>query len=142
MLRAPVFAIGRAVYPCRYVSEFKPKDRVRSFGYAGKGVGLLVRGQHNAWMHLALSGIAVALGALLGISALEWCAIVLAMGLVWMAEGLNTAIELLADAAVPEQHPKVGAAKDVAAGAVLLAAVAAATVGAIVFVPRLLALVS
>ena len=116
------------------------RDRVRSFGYAGNGLRLLVSGQPNAWIHSALSAAAIGLGFALGISGLEWCAIVIAMGFVWLAEGCNTALELLADAAVPERNEKIGEAKDVAAGTVLLAAVAAALVGAIVFLPRLLAL--
>ena len=119
---------------------FSLRDRVRSFGYAGKGLRVLVSGQHNAWIHAVLTVLAIALGFGLGISALEWCAIVLAIALVWLAEGFNTALELLADAAAPEPSEKVGAAKDVAAGGVLVAAVAAALVGAIVFLPRLLAL--
>ena len=124
------------------MSDFSAKDRVRSFGYAGRGLRTLVVGQHNAWIHLALTLVALGLGFGLGISGLEWSAIAIVIALVWVAEGVNTAIELLADAAIPEPHPKVGQAKDVAAGAVLVAAIAAAVVGAIVFGPRLLALVS
>ena len=121
---------------------FSLRDRVRSFGYAGNGLRVLVSSQHNARIHAVLTVLAIALGFALGISGIEWCAIVLAIGLVWLAEGCNTALELLADAAVPEPSEKVGAAKDVAAGSVLVAAVAAALVGAIVFLPRLLALVT
>lgn len=124
------------------MADFSVKDRARSFGYAGRGLRVLVAGQHNAWIHLGLTLAALGLGFALGISALEWLAIVIVIGGVWTAEAINTAIELLADAAVPEQHPKVGQAKDVAAGAVLVAAVAALVVGAIVFLPRLVAIVS
>jgi len=119
---------------------FSLGDRIRSFGDAGNGLRVLVSGQHNAWIHAVATVVVIALGFGLGISGIEWCAIVLAIGLVWLAEGLNTALELLADAAVPGPSEKVGAAKDVAAGSVLVAAVAAALVGAIVFLPRLLAL--
>ncbi len=118
---------------------FSAKDRVRSFGYAGNGLRLLVSGQHNAWIHATLSVVAIGLGLALRISGLEWCAIVIAIGLVWVAEGFNTALELLSDAVVPERNEEVGQAKDVAAGAVLVAAIAAALLGAIVFLPRLLA---
>lgn len=123
------------------VFGFSTKDRLQSFTYAWNGLRLVLRGQHNAWIHLCLGAIAVVLGLLLGISALEWCAIVVVIGGVFAAEAFNTALEALADAAVPEQQPGIGAAKDAAAGAVLVAAVTAAVVGAIVFVPRLLALV-
>jgi len=120
---------------------FSAKDRARSFGHAANGLRVMVAGQHNAWIHVALTLAAVGLGIALGISALEWCAIVIAIALVWLAEGFNTALELLADAAVPERDEKIGQAKDTAAGAVLVAAIAAAIVGAIVFLPRLLVLV-
>jgi diacylglycerol kinase (ATP) len=119
---------------------FSAKDRIRSFGHAGNGLRVLISGQHNAWIHAALTGVAIGLGFALRISGLEWCAIVIVIALVWVAEGCNTALELLADAAVPEQNEKIGQAKDTAAGAVLVAAIAAATVAAIVFLPRLLAL--
>ena len=119
---------------------FSAKDRIRSFRHAGNGLRVLVSGQHNAWIHATLTGVAIGLGFALRISGLEWCAIVIVIALVWVAEGCNTALELLADAAVPERNEKVGQAKDTAAGAVLVAAIAAATVAAIVFLPRLLAL--
>ena len=117
------------------------KDRLESFGYAWNGLRMVVRSQHNAWIHLALTALAVALGFALGISRLEWCAIVVVIAGVWSAEAFNTALEALADAAVPEQNPKVGSAKDAAAAAVLVAAEAAAAVGALIFLPRLMALV-
>ena len=124
------------------MSSFSTRDRLRSFAYAWNGLRIVVRGQHNAWIHLTLSVLALGLGFALGISRLEWCVIVVVIGGVWAAEAFNTALESLADAAVPERHPKIAAAKDAAAGAVLVAAIAAAVVGALVFVPRLLALAS
>jgi diacylglycerol kinase (ATP) len=74
------------------------------------------------------------------ISRLEWCAVLAAIGLVLTAEGINTAIEAVVDLASPEQHLLAGRAKDVAAGAVLIAAVVAAVIGLLVFGPRVLAL--
>lgn len=113
--------------------------RARSFACAGRGVWELVRAQRNAWIHaVATIGVVVA-GWILGVSREEWCLLVLAMGLVWAAEGINTAIEKLADAVAPERDGRVGRAKDVAAGAVLLAAIAAAVVGLMVFLPRVVA---
>ena len=99
---------------------------------------MLLASQHNAWIHAAATVAACALGALLGISAPEWCAVVLAIVAVWVAEALNTAFELLCDAVTPEQSPRVKRAKDVAAAAVLVAAGGAAVVGLLVFVPALL----
>lgn len=120
---------------------FRVKDRIRSFRHAGSGLWLFVAREHNAWIHASGTVVAIGLGLGFGLSTVEWCAIVLAIGLVWVAEAFNTALELLADAAVPERNEQVGRAKDVAAGAVLLAAVSAAAVGVIVFLPRVLGLV-
>ncbi len=102
------------------------------------GVGYLARTQVHARVHaLCTAGVIVAgfAGRLRGD---EWCWLVLAMGTVWTAEGFNTALELLADAVHPDHHPLVGRAKDVAAGAVLLASVTAAIIGGIIFLPHLL----
>jgi diacylglycerol kinase len=68
---------------------------------------------------------------------MEWCALVSAIALVWAAEALNTAVELLTDLVQPERHPLAGRAKDAAAAGVLLASIGAAVIGALVFLPRL-----
>jgi diacylglycerol kinase (ATP) len=94
--------------------------------------------QHNARIHLLATVCACSLGLLIRISLLEWCAIVVAIAIVWTAEALNTAFELLCDVASPEFHPLVQKGKDVAAGAVLLSAVGAAVIGLLVFGPHLL----
>lgn len=115
-----------------------PRGRlVRSFGYALRGVAILVRTQANARIHLGATVLAVGLGFWLGISRSEWCAVVAAIGLVWTAEGVNTALETVVDLASPGQHPLAERAKDVAAGAVLCAAFAALVIGALVFLPHL-----
>jgi diacylglycerol kinase len=110
--------------------------RGKSFRYAGRGVWLTLKSQHNAWIHMVATIVVVIVGYLLGISRLEWCAIVLACAAVWTAEALNTALEYLADATTSELHPLIGNAKDVAAGAVLITALAAVVVGFLVFVPH------
>ena len=84
----------------------------------------------------------VALGVVLGVSRLEWALLVFAIALVWTAQGLTTALEWLCDVAAPEYHPLVKKAKDVAAAAVLLAAIGSALIGLLVFGPRLLALLN
>jgi diacylglycerol kinase (ATP) len=83
------------------------------------------------------TALTVAAGAYFSISALEWCAAVLALSLIWAAEGMNTALERLTDLVSPGFHPLAGMAKDIAAGAVLLASIGAAVVGVIIFGPRL-----
>ena len=97
----------------------------------------MIRCQHNAWIHAAATLVVLIAAFLFRVSMGDWCWIILAVSIVWTAEALNTAFEFLADAASPEFHPLVRDAKDVAAGAVLLTAVAAAVIGAIIFSPYL-----
>jgi len=112
--------------------------RLRSFQYATRGVAELLRSQHNARIHALATVCVVGAGLLLGVSALEWCALILAVIAVWSAEALNTALEFLCDVVSPEFHPLVAKAKDVAAAGVLLSAIGAALVGLLVLGPRLL----
>ena len=121
--------------------SFSLGARIASFGHAFRGVAELLATQHNAWIHAVATALVCALGALLGISAGEWIAVVLAISSVWSAEAMNTAFESLCDLVSPDHQPLVQQAKDVAAGAVLVSATGAATVGLIVFVPRLVNLV-
>lgn len=109
----------------------------RCFVDALRGVSTAFRSERNLRIHFALLVFAVVLGWWLQLSATEWIALVLCSALVVGAEMLNTGIEFLADALYPEEHPVIGKAKDVAAGAVLIAAVAAVIVGAILFLPKL-----
>lgn len=117
---------------------FSLDRRAASFGFAFSGLGHMLRTQHNAWIHLVFTVAVIGVGVLLQLSRLDWSALVLAMGLVWAAEALNTALESLADAVSPQEHPLVGRAKDAAAGAVLVCAIAAAAVGFLVLGPPLL----
>ena len=116
---------------------FQFTGRIRSFAYAFAGIATMLRSQHNAWIHAAATVAVCALGLIVGLSTAEWCWIVLAIMSVWTAEALNTAFEFLADAASPEFHPLVKHAKDVAAGAVLIAAIGAVAIALLVFAPRL-----
>lgn len=101
----------------------------------------MMQSQHNAWLHaVATMAVCVAAGVL-QITRVDWCLIVLSMMSVWTAEAFNTALECLTDLASPELHPLAGKAKDVAAGAVLITAVGAATIGAVVFIPHLWSMV-
>jgi len=117
---------------------FRLRQRLHSFRYAWAGLATLLRTQHNAWIHAAATVLVIALGAWLRLSSAEWLWLVLAMVLVWMAEAFNTALELLADAVTREQHPLIGRAKDVAAAAVLIAALGALIIGMLVLGPPLL----
>ena len=114
--------------------------RLRSIRSAAHGVAVVLRTQRNAWIHMAATLAVCLAGVLLRLSASEWCWIVLAIVAVWTAEALNTAFELLTDLASPGFDPLAGRAKDVAAGAVLISAIGSMAIGALIFVPRILAI--
>lgn len=115
--------------------SFTIAERIRSVGFALSGIAAMVRSQHNAWIHLAATAGVTAAGLWFAISRAEWVWLVLAIVAVWTAEALNTAFELLCDVASPSFHPLVKQAKDVAAAAVLIAAIGSAVIGALVFAP-------
>lgn len=98
-------------------------------------------GQPNFRIQLALGALALALAGLLRVSPGEWLALILVSLAVLLMEMLNTVIEAVVDLASPDYHPLAKVAKDVAAGAVLIAALASLVVGAYIFVPRLLDLI-
>jgi diacylglycerol kinase (ATP) len=110
---------------------------LNSLACALQGVGHLVRTQPNARLHLLATGLVCAAGFHFGLSRAEWLWVTVAIVLVWSAEAFNTALEELADAVHPERDPGIGRAKDAAAGAVLIAALGAAVIGLLVFVPHL-----
>ncbi len=117
--------------PSSYLSA-----RLRSFGHALRGLTVLLRTQHNARIHAVATVLVVAAGALARISPAEWALIALAVVCVWATEALNTSIEFLVDLVSPELHPLAAKAKDVAAGAVLVAAIGSLVVGVVVFGPH------
>ncbi|QFU74905.1 diacylglycerol kinase family protein [Halioglobus maricola] len=110
-------------------------QRIESFGHAIRGVRTLLLEEHHAQLHLLATLIALTAGGLLGISRADWQVLILTIAMVWLAEGLNTALEHLCDAAVPEHHSLIGKAKDVAAGSVLITAGFAVVMGALIFLP-------
>ncbi|MFD2785695.1 diacylglycerol kinase family protein [Hymenobacter rubripertinctus] len=113
------------------------RQRAASFGHALRGVGAALRTEVHLWFHAAATVAVVALGLYCGLARWEWVAVVLSVGAVWCAELVNTAVEAVVDLVSPQYHPLAGRAKDVAAGAVLVMALAAAVVGVVVFGPRL-----
>lgn len=110
----------------------------RGFSFAGQGVWHAVRTQRNMRVHLTAAAAAIVVGAVLRISAADWACVALAIGMVLAAEIFNTVIEAIIDMAEPGIHPLAKIAKDGAAGAVLVASLAAVGVAVAVFVPRLL----
>lgn len=116
--------------------KFSLKARFKSFYYAFRGITTLIRNEHNARIHLTATIFVISTGIYTHLSPSEWCIIVLLIGLVFMAEAFNSAIEYLADRISPDYHPLIKAAKDVAAGAVLFIALASAIIGLIIFIPK------
>ena len=110
---------------------------VRSFYFAFAGLAYLFRTQRNARIEMAIGLIACALGAWLRITRVEWAVIVFTIALVLILEGLNTAVEAAIDLASPSVHPLAKAAKDLAAGMVLIAAAASVAVGLLILGPPL-----
>jgi diacylglycerol kinase len=111
--------------------------RLAAFRDAWNGLRILLRTQPNARFHLLCTIAAIGLGCWFRLSGPEWAAILLAITFVWLVEGLNTAIEFLVDLVSPERRELAGWAKDVAAGAVLLASLGAVAVACVIFGGRL-----
>lgn len=135
--------MNRSSEPPRRSIDRRLLSLIRSFVYAFEGVGYLLRTQRNAQIHCLVGLCALALGAVLRIERWEWLGLALIITIVLAAEGVNTAVEATVDlAAAGSHHPLAKIAKDVAAGAVLLCAIAAVVVGCIIFLPHLWALVA
>jgi diacylglycerol kinase (ATP) len=111
---------------------------LQGFAHAFRGIVFALRTQRNLRVHALATLSVIVLGFVLQIERWEWCAILISCGVVWAAELLNTAIECLADRVSMEREDAIRVVKDAAAGAVLAASLAAAVVGAIIFLPRLL----
>src|SRR6516165_6276755 len=120
----PNTALPQAPDPRLEKRAFSLVKRGKSFAHAGRGILVFAKTTHNAWLHAVILLGAVVLGFCLGISQIEWLFIILAAGLVLSAEAFNTAIEIDIDLTSPEYHPFARDTKDVAAGAVLIAAIA------------------
>lgn len=114
--------------PRRYLTK-----RVEGFAAAFKGVKALIFEEDHAKIHLLATIAVIGAGWYFQIRSWEWVAVTLAMGLVWAMEAMNSAVERLTDLVSPDYHPLAGKAKDLAAGAVLFAAMAAAAVGVLIF---------
>ncbi len=117
------------------------RGRGKSFACAWRGIVSLLHTQMNARIHLLATVAVIVAGFVLRIPRGEWVPLAFAIGIVWIAEAANTALELLADRISREHDEMIGRAKDVAAGAVLLAAITAAIIGALVLGPHVWALV-
>ncbi|MES2731328.1 MAG: diacylglycerol kinase family protein [Bacteroidota bacterium] len=115
---------------------------VRSFRFAFQGIWQFFRYENNAKVHLLATALVVAAGVCFQLTKQEWLWIVVAIALVWVTESMNTAIEKLVDIVSPGFDVRAGAVKDLAAGAVLLAALAAVVIGTLIFWPYVVGLLS
>ena len=111
--------------------------RAKSFNHAFRGVGIIFKTQHNAWVHGFVGIFVVILGFVYKLNEAEWGLIIIAITSVIVAEGFNTALEIDIDLTSPDEHPYARDTKDVAAGAVLLTVIGSSIVGLIIFVPKI-----
>ena len=116
---------------------FTLRKRLRSFKFASNGIRLLVTREQKAWIPCFITACVLLTGSIVGLSATEWIAIVFAIGMGLAAEAVNSSIEALADLVSPDYNEAIKRTKDLAAGAVLILAIAAATIGLIIFIPKL-----
>ncbi|MEE3999458.1 diacylglycerol kinase family protein [Tenacibaculum sp. FZY0031] len=116
------------------------KGRIRSIKFAAKGMWLLITTEDSIKAQLSFAIAATILGFYFNISATEWMAQTLAIGIVLVAEALNTAIEKVADFIHPDYHKKIGFIKDIAAGAPAFAAVISLIIAGIIYLPKIIAI--
>lgn len=114
------------------------KRLINSFAYAFEGIKQAYLGEQNLRIHTFIAILVIIFGFFLRISYIEWLVCLLLIGLVIMAEFINTAIEYVVDLASPKIHPLAKAAKDTASAGVLMMAIISATIGLVIFVPKLI----
>lgn len=112
------------------------KNRIKAVTYAFKGFWILITSEHSIITQLIIGFIMTIFGFVMKISATEWMFQFFAIGLVLVAEALNTAIEKMADFIHPEYHKKIGTIKDIGAGAAFFAALIAIIIGFIIYIPK------
>ena len=123
-------------------SRFSIIARLKSANHAWRGIGVLIKSSHNAWIEIFFALLAIYLGVLLHISSIEWVVIILVIGLVIVAEAFNTAIEIDIDLTSPEYHPYARDTKDVASGAVLIMVIISSIIALIIFLPKIILLIA
>ena len=116
---------------------FSFRSRLKSFRFAMEGISGFFLAEHNAWLHLIATIVVFILAAVVGVTKNELLALVFAIGFVWVAEMFNTCIERVMDFVSNQRNSDIKFIKDLAAGAVLTAALTALAVGAVVFIPKL-----
>ena len=113
------------------------KSRIKAILIALDGIKYVFMTQKNSRIHAGFTVVVFILGWLLKISRIEWITLLLVVGLVWVAEFLNTAVEVMIDIVSPEKNQAAKIGKDVSAGGVLIAAFVSILIGILIFGPRL-----
>jgi len=113
------------------------KSRVKSFKHAFAGWWFVITTQKNTWVHVTATLMVILLALWLHLRTWDWALLFIVIGMVWIAEFLNTALEAVVDLASPEKHPLAKVGKDVGAAAVLLSALVAILVGFLILGPAL-----
>jgi len=119
------------------MSRFAKQPLHESFRHAAEGLFYVLREERNARLHVISALIVLLVSAWLGLSAIEWALIIACIALVFVGEMLNTVVELTIDLIMPDENPLAKCAKDVAAGAILIASFTAAVTGLLVLCPKL-----
>lgn len=122
------------------MDDIRIPSLIRSFQYAFEGIIAGLKTERNMMIHYSALGLVVVFGITLNISVTEWCVCLILCALVISLEMVNTAVEAVVDLVTRDQKRRAKLAKDTAAGAVLIAAITAAVIGGIIFIPKIAAL--
>lgn len=117
--------------------QFSIRSRLNSFSFAANGLNLMLRTEHNCWVHLFATILVVVSCLTLQISFADWRWIIFSISIVWITEAINTALEYLCDVISPHLNPGIKATKDIAAGAVLISSITAVLLGFLTLAPYL-----
>jgi len=112
------------------------KGRIRSLTFAIRGAWLLITTEHSIMVQVGIAIIMTIVGFIMELSAIEWMFQLLAIGLVLVAESLNTGLEKLSDFVHPDYNDRIGFIKDISAGAATFAAIIAVIIGLIIYLPK------
>ena len=117
--------------------RFSVKKRIESFKYAFQGILPVYKNDHNIYVHTLAAVLVIVAGIYYNLTNFEWIAIIACIGFVFVCEFINSAIEKLANIVNPEYNTNIKIVKDIAAAAVLISAITAATIGILIFYPKL-----
>ncbi len=113
------------------------KNRLKSVGFALRGALLLVRTEASIQVQVCIAIVMTAAGSYFEISKMEWIMQILTIAMILSVEGLNTAVEKIADYIQPEYDEKIGFIKDISAGAVMVISIAASIIGLLIYLPKI-----